>query len=430
MRPVSDRQRLRLFLAVGLVVAAVSVAEGHSQTTDAATQRNIVVVMTDDQAADSVPVMRRLMSFPEGAWVRFTNAYAEDSLCCPSRSGVLSGQYSHHHGVFNNTMGAKFNDANALPVWLDNAGYRTGLVGKYLNGYPWDKGAGYIPPGWDFFRTSVGDTDGHSAAAVNFINTSTGPFFLYLAYRAPHRPAKPPTRYVNANVYIPPQSVNMNEADVSDKPTWIRNLARLTQSQISAERNERLNSQRALLAVDDGIQQVINALKAKGVLDNTLVIFLSDNGFSFGSHRHIGKWCVYEECGRVPLFVRYPGLTGNRHEPRLASTVDVPATILAYAGVPPGLPQDGRSLIPLITNTATGWTNELLLEAHISNLKTFYAIRAPGWTYAEYKNGEKELYDLAADPAQLQNQANKPAYQARQSALSERLRVLRNGASF
>ena len=429
MGTLSNRQPLRLFLAVGLVVAAVSLS-AHTQSTYAAEQRNIVVIMTDDQAANSVPVMRKLMSFPEGSWVRFTNAYAEDSLCCPSRSGLLSGQYSHHHGVFNNTMGAKFNDVNALPVWLDKAGYRTGLVGKYLNGYPWDKGTGYIPPGWDSFRTSVGDTDGHSAAAVNFINTSNSPFFLYLAYRAPHRPARPPTRYANANVYIPPDPANINEANVSDKPTWIRNLPPLTQSQIDSERRERLNSQRMLLAVDDGVQRVVDALKAKGVLNNTLVIFVSDNGFSFGSHRHVGKWCVYEECGRIPLLVRHPGLTGNRQERRLASTVDIPATILAYAGATPGLPQDGRSLIPLITNTASSWNDELLLEAHISNLKTFYAIRSPGWTYAEYKNGEKELYDLSADPAQLQNQANNPAYRARQSELSERLRILRNGASF
>jgi N-acetylglucosamine-6-sulfatase len=383
---------------------------------------NIVIIMTDDQNVDSLPVMRKLVSYPEGSWVRFNNAFVNDSICCPARATVLTGQYAHTTGVIDNRSGDKLKDANTLPVWLDQAGYRTGLVGKYLNGYPWSKGTGYIPPGWDYFKaTGTGNTDSMTDLAVNFINTSTSPFFLYLAYRAPHHPTKPLSRHANTEVYVPPDPPNFNEADVSDKPRWIRDLSLLSQKTIDTWYNERVASQRALLGVDDGIQRVVDALKAKGELDNTMIIFLSDHGFSWGSHRWIKKECVYEECGRMPLFIRYPGLGSNREENRLVSNVDLASTIAEYASITPGLPQDGRSFLSVITNTATDWTEEVFLEGHAGTKGTFEGIRVPGWKYAEYINGDKELYDLTNDPYELQNQANKPAYQAKQDELARLL---------
>jgi arylsulfatase A-like enzyme len=386
---------------------------------------NIVVIMTDDQNIDSLPVMRKLNSYPEGSWVKFNYAYVNDSICCPARATVLSGQYSHHTGVTGNNKGNLFNDTNTLPVWLDNVGYRTGLIGKYLNGYPWNKGTGYVPPGWDYFIIAAGNADGKTNLAVNFINTSTSPFFLYLAYHDPHHWAKPMTRYVNAAVYIPPYPPNFNEADISDKPAWIRKLRPLRQTTINTWRKERIASQRALLAVDDGIQQVVDALKTKGQLDNTMIIFLGDHGFSWGSHRHITKHCFYEECSRMPLFIRYPGLSSNREENRLVSNVDLASTIAEYAQVTPGLPQDGKSILSLITNTATAWNEEVLLEVVGSGDRAFYGIAVPGWKYAEYSNGDKELYDLTNDPYELQNLANKPTYQAKQAELAARLHALK-----
>jgi len=236
--------------------------------------------------------MRKLMALPEGSWVRFTTAFAEEALCCPTRATLLTGQYAFKHGIINNSVAEQFNDTNTLAVWLDAAGYRTALYGKYLNGYPWTKGAGYVPPGWDAFKSpgsTIGGTDAHTDLAVNFIDSSQSPVFLYLAYRDPHRTAKVERRYRGASVYVPPIRANVNEADVSDKPAWIRSNPLLTQSQLGAERTEQTQAQRALLAVDDGVQRVVDALKAKGELDNTLLIFLSDNGYSWGSHRHVGQ---------------------------------------------------------------------------------------------------------------------------------------------
>jgi N-acetylglucosamine-6-sulfatase len=423
---VIARRVASIVAAATLFAVAATSFGGLRQDAEAVTSpQNVVVIMTDDQNVDSLPVMRKLMRFPDGSWVHFVNAVANDSICCPARATVLTGQYSHHTGVINNGLGDRLDDSNTLPVWLDGAGYRTGLVGKYLNGYPWSKGAGYVPPGWDYFKTSsIGNADGHTKLAVDFINSSATPFFLYLAYRDPHQPAKPVSRYASADVYIPPDPPNLNEADVSDKPRWVRALKPLTQTQLNDLRAERLASQRALLAVDDGVESVVNALRAKGQLNNTMIVFLGDHGFSWGSHRHINKHCVYDECSRFPLLIRYPGLVGNRQETRLVSNVDLAATIAEYAGVTPSLPQDGRSIIPVLSNTASVWTEEVLMENHVGTNRRFFAIRVPGWTYAEYVNGDKELYDLTADPYQLQNRAGQAAYRAKQDELASRLHAL------
>jgi len=418
------------FLGVILAILAIALISPVSSAfpggTSAPVTKNVVIIMTDDQNVDSLPVMRKLMSFPEGSWVNFTNAIVNDSVCCPARASVLTGQYAFITGVINNSSGDQLNDANTLPVWLDSAGYRTGIIGKYLNGFPWDKGTNYVPPGWDHFNApAFGNANQLTNLAVDFINSSNGSFFLYLAFWDPHWPATPLSQYANADVYIPPDPPNFNETDVSDKPTWVRNLSPLSQATIDEWRNERIASQRSLLGVDDGIQRIVDALKAKGELDNTMIIFMGDHGFSWGSHRYIKKECVYEECIRFPLFIRYPGLAGNREETRIVSNVDLASTIAEYVGINPDLPQNGKSLIPVIMNTAASWTGEVFIEVHTNPGRTFDGIRVPGWTYAEYVNGDKELYDLNTDPYQLQNKANHPAYQAIQSELAQRMRNLK-----
>lgn len=401
-----------------------NVGSGSTQSA----RRNVVVIMTDDQDVDSLPVMRNLMAFPEGSWVNFTNAFANNSICCPARATMLTGQYSHVTGVTDNEKGKNLDDTNTLPVWMDKAGYQTILVGKYLNNYPWDLGFGYVPPGWDLFQVdSKGGVRRYTEMAVELIANASPPFFLYLAYRAPHHPAIPLRRYADADVYLPPVRPNFNEADVSDKPGWVRELDPLGDSAIDYWEAERLASQRALLGVDDGVQQIIEVLKAKGELDSTLIIFMSDNGFSWGSHRYTRKQCAYEECSKFPLLIRYPGLTVNRQESRLVSNVDLVATIAEYAGITPDVLQNGRSLVPLITNAAVDWKEEVLLERIGPGQFAFYAIRVPGWKYVEYAKGDVELYDLKTDPYELQNLSHRPEFQEKKTELARRLHALRHG---
>ncbi|HEY6074548.1 MAG TPA: sulfatase-like hydrolase/transferase, partial [Anaerolineales bacterium] len=355
--------------------------------TSTSTHKNIIFIITDDQNVDSLPVMRKLMSYPEGSWVNFTHAIVNDSICCPARASLLTGQYAFVSGVLSDSTGDRLDDTNTLPVWLNNAGYRTALVGKYLNNYPWNKGAGYIPPGWDSFQEmSTGKSAVRTDLAIKFIDSGTGPFFLYLAYMEPHAPTVPLPEYAHADVYVPPDSPNFNEADVSDKPAWIQQLSPISQADMDTWHKERVNSQRSLLGVDDSVQVLMDGLKARGLLDNTMILYLGDHGFSWGSHRWYKKECVYEECIRFPLLIRYPGLANSREEDRLVSNVDLASTIAEFAGITPGLPQSGHSLVPLINGNAANWQEAVFMEMHGDNFRTFDGIRVPGWTYAEYAN--------------------------------------------
>lgn len=198
--------------------------------------------------------------------------------------------------------------------------------------------------------------------SIDFINEQDSPFFLWVAYRAPHKVAQPPARYKTVDAYMPPKSPNFNEADMSDKPAYMRNLPFIGQGGEADIMAERLNSQREMLAIDDGVDAIVNALAASGQLDNTLVIFTSDNGFSWGNHRMYHKLCIYEECSRVPMLIRYPGTVGNREESTYVSLVDIASTIADYTGVTPRLPQDGHSLIPLLEGNSLNRQDAVLLE--------------------------------------------------------------------
>ena len=421
---------MRLSHAISLAASFVAIslslqsppAPAPEEVAQPRTNPNVVVILTDDQDYESMPVMRRLLSYPGGSWVNFTNAFAADSVCAPSRATLLTGQYSGSHGVTANELGVRFDSRETLATWFDDAGYHTGLIGKYHLDYGWRT----APPGWDVWQTKQipNDIDAHTGMAVDFIRNSNSPFFLWLAYRSPHTKANPPARYRDADVFMPPVRGNVNEADVSDKPGFIRNRKLIRPYVLEKWREEQRRASREVLAIDDGVAAVINELIATGQLNNTLVIFMGDNGMSWGSHRKIGKWCPYEECSRIPLLIRYPTAPGNRTETRFVSNIDITATITDYAGITPRLPQEGRSLIPLLRNNASGWRNSVLLERHIND--DYYGIRVPGWKYIEYRSGFKELYDLTADPFEMENLATNPAYQARREQLATELHALLN----
>ncbi len=406
---------LALAWSGSLAEAPAGAALSGSQTQN--DKPNIVVIMTDDQDMDSltsgdgdcVPAMRKLMSHPEGSWVNFTEAHASYSLCSPSRASFLTGQYAYHHGVVDNNSGSALNQYNTLNVWLQKAGYRTGTVGKHNWWIGWDYGSG-----------DVGTVDDQTALALNFMNApSDKPFFLWLAYGAPHNPAQIPPRYADTNVCIPPDRPNFNEADVSDQPWWIKSQPLISAEELDYIRTERPASQRELLAVDDGVEQVIATLIANGELDNTMIIFVADNGYSWGSHRHTGKTCEMDECTNVPLLIRYPERTDNAVVTTHVSNVDITATIVDYAGISPGLPLDGATLLPLLENPNSPRSDTVFLERPIQ--AWYYGITNSDWKYVERNLGVIQLYDLNADPYEMSNVANKPAYQAIQSQLAQEL---------
>lgn len=423
---------------------------------------NILLILTDDQTMDAVAKMPYVSSRPD--WISFDQAFIENSLCCPSRATILSGQYDTHTGVQHNGLGAGFDVTQTLGVWLQQAGYQTGLFGKYLNGYPFGRGL-TPPPGWNNWQVPYVNvygqfnwdlnsngtkihygTDAASyapsvlAGKLNSFITSNAkagrPFFAEYAPAATHMPWIPsPARKGSFATTPVPHAPNFNEADVSDKPAWIQALP--LQS-VAAMDNQQRRLWATSLSVDDMIRQIDTTLISSGVANNTVVIFMTDNGFSFGDHRWVRKRCAYEECSRTPLLVRYPG-RAPRHDSHLISNVDLASTISDIAGAVPSIPQDGQSFLPLILNQdVPAWRDAVLLhwvggeEFGVSGRPYasagFWAVRTDNWKYVELLSGEKELYDEVNDPYELTNHADDPLYAITQADLKVKLDTLRGQA--
>jgi arylsulfatase A-like enzyme len=425
-----------------------------------AVPQNILFILTDDQTVEefNVNTMPYLLSEPGERWVKFENAVVNTALCCPSRATILSGQYAHHHGVINNHKGRQLRDSATVATWLNSAGYHTSLIGKYLNGYPFKSvPTNYIPPGWDewnafskepgYFNYTLNQngtlvpyggtetaysTDVLKKKALQFLRGSAQPFFLYFAPYAAHDPYTPAPQYATAfsNLQMP-RSPNFNEADVSDKPEWIRARSLLTARGQQNQDRDRRSQYRALLSVDDAIEEFLSALTDRGILDNTVVVFMSDNGHLLGEHRVRTKVSEYEESQSVPLWIRSGSAVANI-ERRVVSNVDLASTFTDIAGVNPSIPQDGRSLVPLLNGSATEWRNGALIEwlgetavGKESLAPPFWGIRTRTYKYVELNTGEKELYDLVLDPYELQNVAGDPAYSQVQADLAAELKTLK-----
>lgn len=436
---------------------------------------NILVIMTDDQRLDQMRALPKTRALLGAKGTTFDNSFVDFSLCCPSRSTFLTGQYAHNHGVQANggPHGGypHLDHSNTLPVWLQEAGYYTAHVGKYLNNYGVDSPA--PPPGWSrwlglidpstyrMYDYTVSDdgvpvtykespkdyqTDVLAAKAEEILRSRAGtdqPFFLTVAPIAPHlerigreqTPPRPAPRHRGkfATEALPTET-SFDEADVTDKPAHISRRPRLTPAK-RAHITEIYRAQLAsLLAVDDLVERLVKALDATGQLDRTVIVFTSDNGFFLGEHRvSEGKYLPYEESIRVPLIIRGGGFPAGAHVAQMVSNVDLAPTIVALTGVRARRTQDGRPLLPLALDPNQGKDRTLLIEGYGEgkDKPPFTAVRDPRWFYAEYKNGDRELYDLQSDPAELRSLHADPAASATRQSLARRLARLRacSGAS-
>jgi arylsulfatase A-like enzyme len=433
---------------------------------------NVVVILTDDQTLESLhhqpspmPWLTGRLADPEDHWLELTNAFVNTPLCCPSRSTLLTGRYSHHTGVLGNHSGQLLDESQTIATWLHDAGYWTGLFGKYLNGFPFGRGP-YVPPGWDRFSgkqqgnvasvyfgytllqngvartygTAPEDysTDVLAGQAVRFISDAPPdrPFLLLFTPTAPHGPRTPAPRYARAFDGAPvPRPPDLGEPDVSDKPAWVRGLPQPTSRRRRLVDGLERRQYATLLAVDDAVRAIMEALSERGELERTVIVFTTDNGFSMGAHRWITKSCPYEECVHVPFLVRFPGGRSGVDD-RLVSNVDIAPTLMDLAGAPPGLAPDGRSLVPLLRKAKPRpWREGVLLEwAGGMGVPPWWEVRTEDYSYTEYATGEVELYELSgrrgpADPFQLQNIAGDPAYGAVRARLAALLEDLRAGTA-
>jgi N-acetylglucosamine-6-sulfatase len=479
-------------VAVCVTVAlagALALAKGKQAADRAEPQRpNVLIVMTDDQAVNSFS--RRYMPnafdlFRDGGTV-FTRGTAVPPLCCPARAGLLTGQYPHNHGVYRNQPGFAnlIDPADTLPVWLRRSGYRTGFVGKFMNGYAAKRqlrpAAGFDR--WfgmeesEYFNYRVSD-DGrpvtygdepqeHSTTvatreAAEFITepASREPFFLWLSYTAPH------DRWADAGPcsdgYYPqpasgssydrwaaeplPRGAAFDERDVRDKPIFVRELPRFDR----AARRDIRQRWRCTLAtvseVDRDLGRLVTLLRELGELEDTIVVFMSDNGALFGEHRFTrGKARTYVPARRVPFAIRVPAaLRGEEpappSAPELVGNIDLAPTLLDYAGeerCAPGCRRmDGRSLRGLLAGRDPDWPTDraLLLELRLSCFPVD-AIETSRYLLSDRAPGERakcptsrELYDLRADPDELRSRRPAAAGKGSEgfSALQSRLDSLR-----
>lgn len=424
-----------------------------------ATQPNIVVIMTDDQTAESLTQMS-LTSPPYQATysnlilagTTFLNSYVTTAICQPSRAAFLTGQYSHNNGVVDNSPASylAFKENNTLAIWLKNAGYQTGIIGKYLNAYTaghnstskamgWDEWYVFYP-GPDYFNytinnNGVNEAHGNSAEdystdvladeAVKFIKGAREPFFLWLTLNAPHDPFTPPPRYAaNLTGLRPPLDPGINERSpgFSLKPNWVRGLPLIGAAGSNVYPwivQTYLNRLRTLMAVDDAIGQVMKALEP---LSNTYVFFTSDNGYMRGQHRiPYNKTNGYDPSAKVPLVVVGPGVLPQKTRSELVLNIDLTATIMALSGASTNSILDGQSLLPLLTNPEpeptfrTYLMTELVTDfAQVYPVPTgpnytipaFNMLRTADFKYMKNDMGEEELYDMAGDQYEINSLHN------------------------
>jgi N-acetylglucosamine-6-sulfatase len=401
---------------------------------------NIVVVLTDDLDVPTTAELPRLPDLMANRGISFTRAYATQPLCAPSRASILTGQYTHNHGVNGNEPPSngfvlfRRHEGATLATWLKSAGYRTALVGKYMNAYAWGAGEGYIPPGWDewyghlaamednryweYWVNDNGNVDRHgnkaedysvdveAKRAAKFIRDSAGrsePIFLYAAPQAPHTPAFYAERFGAEFRYsLAPRPPSFNESDVRDKPSWIRQIEYMTDAQIDdLDRFQRYRL-RCMRAVEDEIDGIIQALAETGRLENTYLFFLSDNGVLLGQHRAVGrKNNVYEETIGIPFMVRGPGVAPRKVD-EIVLNIDLAPTLLELARVPIPETVDGASLVPFLRGTTPPqWRTDFIAEAY--GLGPTLAIRTRDTLYTHNETEEFELYDTTKDPWQMKN---------------------------
>lgn len=404
------------------------------------TAPNFLVLITDDQTFESIKRMPRLFSSVASRGVFFSNCFTCTSICQTSRSTIMTGQYSHNHGVLgNNTSYTVLDETKLLPYLLKNAGYYTGMIGKYLNSFNYSTSP--VPQGWTDFdgfngfygytrnHNGVVTTAGSTAAdySTTFASTqlqtmlaaATQPFYIQVGFSAPHvasdalsatTPSPEYSGCISTSKTFP-HGPDWNLSDVSLKPQYVKGIPSIdasTEATINA--NWRAVTE-ALFSVDKAIKAAMDYLVTSEKISNTYVFVTSDNGYFNGEQRfNVGKVAPYESSIHVPLLIAGPSgsVVQNKTCNELVNHADIPATILELSGVSAALSKDGVSLVPYLLNpSASAQRSHLLIEYYGSgdynSVTDYTCIRSKEWKYTEYSTGEKELYNIRLDPSEITN---------------------------
>jgi N-acetylglucosamine-6-sulfatase len=474
-----SRARLRPVMFATLVLGLSQNPGSVAATPIVPGQPNIVLIITDDEDVAIHEFMPKTKALLQDRGATFANFFVTYPFCCPSRASILRGQYAHNtHIVGNEQPWGGFEklrqlglEESTVATWLQGAGYHTAMIGKYINRYVPQRDG--VPPGWDEWyvggnshvsydytlnengrMVTYGDrpkdylNDVLTGKAVQVIQGASAagqPFFVYVLPYTPHSPSVAAPRHEGmfADAELP-RTPAFDEADVSDKPDFIRRIPPLDEERIDRLEDEYRRRLRSLQAIDDMVERIVGALEATREIDNTYVLYSSDNGFHLGQHRlPAGKDFPYEEDIRVPAVVRGPGVPAGQRIEAMVLNSDFAPTFVAIAGIEaPGF-VDGRSFLPLFDEPGQAWRESFLIERRqfeaqyvelaerlgmsaeeLDQSAQFDAIRTTEWTYVEYGTGERELFDLAGDPYQLDNVVA-TADPALVAALATRLAELR-----
>jgi arylsulfatase A-like enzyme len=463
--------RAALVFVVATVLAGCSSSGGTTKSksppdvvpsSTMATRPNIVFVLTDDLSSNLVPYMpnvRKMMR--RGA--TFTNYFVTNSLCCPSRASIFTGLYPHSTGVYTNTepdggllaFNSHGNPGRTFAVALQRRGYRTALMGKYLNGYRPDlqlqSSRSYIPKGWDNWTVAGDAYDGYNyrlnhnhhivhygggprayitdvlaRRAQKYItrvarsDKSRRPFALEISTFAPHSPYVFAPRDRNRFPRVrAPRTPAFGRHDTVGNPRWL-DYPPLTEAAVAKIDENFRRRVLAVQAIDRMVGALQRQLRRNGLASNTYFVFSSDNGYHMGEHRlRAGKMTAFDTDIRVPLVIVGPGIRPGMRIDALAANIDLAPTFEELAGHTPSPAVEGRSLVPLLEGRQpANWRRAVLVEHRgpsfdptdpdyqepdSGNPPSYKAIRLEHAVYVEYVDGEREYYDIATDPFELRN---------------------------
>jgi arylsulfatase A-like enzyme len=392
---------------------------------------NVLVIVTDDQREATLNVMPSTRRLFEKAGTSYSQAFATSPLCCPSRASIMTGRYPHNHGVRRNEDAANLVQESTVQYYLQQNGYRTGIVGKYLNSWP---EATQDPPYFDrwaviddtsynhVYSEFLANVNGESLYPSGYSTTWIGdktasflrkfekkddePWYLYVAPFASHKPFDPERKYRNSSTPLWLGNPAVAETDRADKPPWVQSR----HVKFAGGRAIARRQYRTLMSADDMVESIFRVMGNLDETRDTLAIFISDNGYMWGEHGVASKRFPYTQAVRVPLIVRWPGqVEPGQTNDSLVGNIDVAPTILESVGIAPdpAYPMDGKSLFSAEPR------RELLLEYFGSrvgeDVPAWAATRSLTYQYIEYYDPTTgtteftEYYDLSNDPWQLLN---------------------------
>ena len=432
-------------LMAGCGPASLAVGSGGKKP------RNVVFILSDDHRYDFMGFMNKVkfLKTPnmdrmakEGAHIE--NAFVTTSLCSPSRASILTGQFSHRHGVVDNNSRVP-KGTTFFPKYLQKIGYETAFMGKWHMGQASDeprngfdrwisfRGQGkYYDGMWNIdgekVQTKGYVTDLLTDYAIDWMKQKRDkPFFLYLSHKAVHAMFEPAKRHLGKYEKEPleyPESMANTEENYKGKPAWVKEQRNswhgvdyMYHGQMDFDEFYRRYCE-TLLGVDESIGRVIDCLEEMGIADSTLVMYMGDNGFCFGEHGLIDKRHMYKESFRVPFLVRCPDLVKPATKiKQMVQNIDVAPTIMEAAGLKKPDNMDGMSFMPLLKGKEVKWRDavfyEYYWERNFPHTPTVHGVRTDRYKYIHYHGiwDLDELYDMQNDPDEMNNLINDPAYE-------------------